>query len=114
MVQLKTTGFDILTEKDKSNFNKILSEHSRRIKNKLKNIEEIKIHLKEYNYEGNIKDKNKKYSINLTVSYAGKFLKANSVDWDLSKVFHKVFKKIESEVEKKFKQSNQHKPWNKK
>ena len=102
MFNLKTIGFEILTEKTKSEFQKLWEEYSKKIENKLKNIESVKIHLKEHSPGGKTK-----FSINAIVSYSGKSIKAEAVDWDLKRTFHKVFNKIETEIEHIFHKSDQ-------
>ena len=104
MVDLKTIGFEVLNEKTKDDFQKLWKEYSKKIKNKLKNVESVKIHLKEHSPGGRIK-----FSIHTTVSYSGKVLEADAVDWDLKRTFHKVFNKIENEIEHTFHVSDQHK-----
>ncbi len=104
MVILQTIGFEILTEKTKGEFQKIWEEYSKKIEYKLKKIEKIKIHLKEYNPGGKTK-----FSIHAVVSYSGKSLDAEAVDWDLKRAFHKVFNKIENEIEHIFHLSDQNK-----
>lgn len=107
MINLQTIGFEILTEKTKSEFSKLWEEYSKKIGNKLKNIENIKIHLKEYSPGGKTK-----FSIHAVVSYSGKLIEANAVDWNLNRTFHKVFNKIENEIEHKFHLSDQNKKEN--
>lgn len=104
MVDLKTIGFEVLTEKTKNEFQKLWEEYSKKIENKLKNVESVKVHLKEHNPEGRIK-----FSIHVVVDYSGKSIKAEAVDWDLKRTFHKVFNKIENEIEHTFHLSDQHK-----
>ena len=104
MVDLKTIGFEVLTEKTKKDFQKLWEEYSKKIENKLKNVESVKIHLKEHSPGGRIK-----FSIHTAVSYSGKVLEADAVDWDLKRTFHKVFNKIENEIEHTFHVSDQHK-----
>ncbi len=107
MVNLKTIGFEVLTEKTKEEFQKLWNEYSKKIENKLKNIESIKIHLKEHSPGGRIK-----FSIHAAVNYSKKVLEADAVDWDLKRTFHKVFNKIETEIEHIFHVSDQHKKKN--
>lgn len=104
MINLQTKGFDLLTSKTKEEFQKLWGEYSKKIERRLKNTERIKIHLKEYSPGGKIK-----FSIHAIVVYAGKSIEADSVDWDLKKAFHRVFAKIEQEIEHKFHISDQHK-----
>ena len=103
MIALKTKGFDALTPKTKEDFQKLWEEYSQKIERKLKNIESCKIHLKEYSPGGKTK-----FSIHVLVDYAGKAMEADASDWDLNRTFHKVFNKIEQEVEHKFHVSDQH------
>ena len=103
MIALKTKGFDALTPKTKEDFQKLWGEYSKKIERKLKNIESCKIHLKEYSPGGKTK-----FSIHVLVTYAGKAMEADAWDWDLNRTFHKVFTKIEQEVEHKFHVSDQH------
>lgn len=103
MISLKTVGFEALTQKTKEEFQKLWGEYSIKIGHKLKNIESVRIHLKEYSPGGKTK-----FSIHAFVSYAGKSIEADSFDWDLRRTFHKVFKKIEQEIEHKFHVSDQH------
>ncbi len=103
MIALKTKGFDVLTPKTKGEFQKLWDEYSAKIERKLKNVESCRIHLKEYSPGGKTK-----FSIHALVTYAGKVLEADASDWDLNRTFHKVFGKIEQEIEHKFHVSDQH------
>ncbi len=102
MVDLKTIGFEVLTEKTKNEFQKLWDEYSKKIERKLKNVESFKIHLKEYSSGGKTK-----FSIHVVVAYSGKSIKAEAVEWDLKRTFHKVFNKIENEIEHTFHVSDQ-------
>ena len=104
MINLETKGFEILTEKTKEEFQKLWEEYSKKIDRRLKNTESIKIHLKEYSPGGKTK-----FSIHALVSYAGKSIEAEAFDWDLKRAFHKVFSKIEQQIEHAFHVSDQHK-----
>jgi len=103
MIKLQTKGFEALTEKTKAEFEKLWAEYSVKIERRLKNAESCKIHLKEYSPGGKTK-----FSIHALVIYAGKSMEADSSDWDLRRTFHKVFNKIEQEIEHKFHVSDQH------
>ena len=104
MINLQTKGFEVLTEKTRNEFQKLWEEYSKKITRRLKNTESIKIHLKEYSPGGKTK-----FSIHALVSYAGKSIEADAFDWDLRRTFHKVFNKIEQEIEHTFHVSDQHK-----
>ena len=103
MIALKTKGFEALTPKTKEDFQKLWEEYSKKIERKLKNVESCRIHIKEYSPGGKTK-----FSIHVLVTYAGKFMEADAADWDLNRTFHKVFTKIEEEIEHKFHVSDQH------
>ena len=104
MINLQTVGFEVLTEKTRSEFQKIFDESSKKIERMLKNADSIKIRLKEYSPGGRTK-----FSIHVIVSYSGKVLEANASDWDLRRTFHKVFNKIGQEIEHIFHISDQNK-----
>jgi len=109
MIPLETIGFDVLNEKDKKDFQKLFSEYSKKIQRRLKNMESIRIHLKEHNCKGEISDKRKKLSIHVLAVYSGKTIEADASDWDFRRVLHKVFSKIEQAAEHAFHTSDQHK-----
>jgi len=109
MIPLETIGFNVLNEKDKRDFQKLFEEYSKKIQHKIKGIELIKIHLKEHNYEGNIADKNKKFSIHVKVIGPMKSIEADAFDWDFKRTIHKVFKKMIEEAEHASHSSNQNK-----
>lgn len=100
MVNLQTIGFDVLTEQEKNDFKKIYEEYSNRISQKIKNIEQIKIHLKEHNYKEEIKDKKKKIVIKIFIKIPGRDIEAEAFDWDFKRVLHKAFKRIEQRIGK--------------
>jgi len=104
MIALKTKGFEILAPKTKEDFQKLWEGYSKKIERKLKNIESVRIHLKEYSPGGKTK-----FSIHMLANYAGKSMEADAFDWDLKRAFHKVFNKIEQEAEHRFHVSDQHK-----
>jgi len=104
MIDLQTKGFELLTPKTKEEFQKLWQEYSEKIERKLKNVESCRVHVKEYSPGGKTK-----FSIHVLVTYAGKAMEADAVDWDLNRTFHKVFNKIEEEIEHKFRVSDQHK-----
>ena len=104
MINLITKGFEILTGKTRDDFQKLWEEYSEKVERRLKNVESVRIHLKEYSPGGKTK-----FSIHALVSYAGKSMEAEASDWDLRRTFHRVFNKIEQEIEHKFHVSDQHK-----
>ena len=104
MINLQTIGFEILAEKTRNEFQKLFDEYSKKIERKLKGAQSFRIHLKEYNLGGKTK-----FSIHVLVNYSGKSIEADAADWDLKRVVHKVFHKIEEQVEHLFHISNQNK-----
>ncbi len=104
MVELQTVGFEILTDSTKSEFQKIFEENSKKIDRMLKDAESFRIKLKEHSKGGRTK-----YSLHAQVSYAGKTMEAEASDFELNAVFHKVFSKIEHQIEHVFHISNQNK-----
>ena len=104
MINLQTVGFEALTPKTRNEFQKLFDEYSKKIGRRLKDARSFKIHLKEYNFGGKTK-----FSIHVLASYYGKSIEADSSDWDLKRTFHKVFKKIEEQIEHIFHVSDQNK-----
>ncbi len=100
MTTLQTIGFEILNEEEKEEFNKIYAEYYNKINQKLKNLELIKIHLKEHNYKEELKDRKKKFSITILIKISGKILESKAYDWDFKRTLHKAFKRIEQRMDK--------------
>lgn len=105
MLEVEKIGFDSLGENTKNEFQKLFDEYSGKIGKKLKKIEFFKIHLKEHSRGG----KAIKFSLHIQIRYSGKTLEAKAADWDLKRTIHKVFNKLETEIEHKFHISDQHK-----
>lgn len=103
MVELQTIGFEILTENTRNEFQKIFDENSKKIDRMLKDAESFRIRLKEHSKGGKTK-----FSIHALVSYGGKTMEAEASDFDLRRVFHSIFKKIEQQIEHSFHISDQH------
>ena len=102
---LQTIGFDSLEVREIVDFNKLFSEYSRKIESKLKKISSFVVHVKEYNKTGS----RKKFSIHVRVVAPTGILEADAWDWDFRRTLHKVFKKLEHEIEHKFHVSDEHK-----
>ena len=103
MSLIQTKGFEVLEEKDNLNFNKIIEEYSRKIERKLKNLNSIVVDLKEYKKLGN----KKKFSIHVRIADSYKIFEADAADWDFKRTLHKVFNKLEKEIEHRFHVSDQ-------
>ena len=104
MEQIEITGLDILTEEEKKLSDKLLNEYYPKIQRQVKNIITLKVHIKEYEKNG----ERKKYSINIKVINSTDVFEANAHDWDFARTMHKVLKKIETEIENRFHPSEQH------
>ena len=102
---LQTIGFDVLEERDKKDFEKLFNEYSVKIQRKLKNISSFAIHLKEYEKDG----LRKKFSVPVRVVAPTRIFEADAANWDFKRTLHKVFNKLEQEIEHKFHVSDEHK-----
>ncbi|HJZ18634.1 MAG TPA: HPF/RaiA family ribosome-associated protein [Candidatus Nanoarchaeia archaeon] len=104
-MELQTIDFDLLDESDKRDFSRLFNEYSKKIGRKLKNISSFIVHIKEYNKSG----MRKKFSIHVRVIVPTRMIEAEAFDWDFKRALHKVFKKLEEEIERRFRVSNEHK-----
>ncbi len=104
MQPIQIKGIDILTEQEKRLANKLLNEYFPKIERKIKNIISLKVHIKEYEKEG----ERKKYSINIKIINSTDVFEANAYNWDFARTMHKVLKKIENEIENRLHSSEQH------
>ena len=105
MSQIEKAGFDILNEVEKNSFDRLSSDYMQKIEMKLKNISSLKVHFKEHHVEGS----RKKYSLHAKIILPGKFFEASADDWDFARTVHQLFKKIEEEIENRFRPSDQNK-----
>ncbi len=97
-MEIQTKGFELLDENEKRDFNELFEKYSQKIERKLKGISSIVIHLKEYRKLGS----RKKFSIHAKFVYSGKMFEADAFDWDFKRTVHKIFRKIEEELEHRF------------
>ncbi|MBI4116997.1 hypothetical protein HY449_04615 [Candidatus Pacearchaeota archaeon] len=102
---LQTIGFGVLEERDKKDFEKLFNEYSVKIQRKLKNISSSAIHLKEYEKDG----LRKKFSVHARIVAPTIIFEADAANWDFKRTLHKVFNKLEQEIEHKFHVSDEHK-----
>lgn len=98
MVNLQTINFDLLNEQEKEDFQKLFNEYLKKIERKLKNINYFIVHFKEYEKDG----KGKKFSIHVKIISSAKTIEADTFDWDFKRAVHKVFNKLEQEIEHRF------------
>lgn len=103
MADIEIIGIKLLNEEEKKIGNTLLEEYHKKIQRLIKNPLLLKVHIKEYDKDG----KKSKYSINTEAVFAGKMIESSSWDYDFARAIHKGMKKIENEMEKKFKVSKQ-------
>jgi ribosome-associated translation inhibitor RaiA len=103
MELIETKGFDLLGKEERELAKNILEEYHPKIQRQIKNSLVIKAQLREYKKDS----KEKKYSFHIEAIFAGKVISAQAYGLDLSKAIHQAMKKIESEIEKKYKVSEQ-------
>ncbi len=105
-MQLKIVGFDMIEEQDRKDFEKIFNDYMEKSQKRMKNISSFNIDLKEYKKESN----RKKFSIHLRIAIDTKNkFEAEAADFDLKRTLHKLFKKIDEQLEHRFHTSDQHK-----
>ncbi len=73
-------------------------EYYGKIQRALKNDIDLTVHIKTYNKGG----KQKEWEIKAKVSGVGRVFESTESDWELAKTLHKVFKAIEKQIEKAF------------
>ncbi len=98
MITPKTVGFELLTDKEKKEFQRIFDNNFNKIQRKIKNISSFIFHFKEYEKDGKVK----KFSINSKIIFDNKIIEASAYDWDFNKSVHKIFNKLNEEIEHKF------------
>ncbi len=85
---------------------KISSFYGEKINYMIKNVNQIKVHLKEHTKGG----KAHKYSVHVQViAPTATINSTKAVDWDISRVLHKAFKDIERQIIHKFKADTSYK-----
>ena len=97
MEEIVIENIEILTPEEKEISEKILAEYHKKLKRLIKDSPTLKVHIKEYKTDG----KGKKFSINTELSFSGKKMKSESVDWDLTRALHKAMVKLQTELEHK-------------
>lgn len=97
MKEVVIENIEILTPEEKEIAEKILGEYHKKLKRLIKDSPTLKVHIKEYKTEG----KGKKFSLNTELSFSGKKMKSESVDWDLTRALHKAMIKLQTELEHK-------------
>jgi len=102
-MSIEIVNAEVLKEKEKEIANKLLEEYYFKIKRMIKKEFLLKTNFKEYEKDG----KKVKYSINAEAIFSGKMINSSSWDYDLARTIHKAMKKIESEIEHKFRVSEQ-------
>lgn len=103
-IQIK--GIDVLNVQEKLRANQLINEYYPKIQRMLKNVTSVFIDFKEYEKAGK-KSKKKKYSINVKVMAPTQIFESNASDWDFARTIHKAMNKVENEIEKKLRVSEQ-------
>ena len=105
MEAIQIVGLEKLEKSEKDAVKLLVGEHFTKIQRHLKDIDAIILNIKEYNKEG----KRKKFSLHLRAMAPVHIFEADAADWDLRRTVHKVFEKLENELEHHFHSSDQHK-----
>jgi len=112
--KIQYKGDDVLSKEEKLQLNKIVEHYYDKISRSIKNDFGIFVKIKAYEKAGKGKveegsHKKKKFSIQVQVVTSTRKLDSSSSDWDLNRTLHDVFKKMLSEIEHRFRNSDQHK-----
>ncbi|MBU0536659.1 MAG: hypothetical protein KKE20_06855 [Nanoarchaeota archaeon] len=99
MEEIQFKGVSELSKEEKEIVNKLSTEYYAKIKRKLHNDTSLQLHIKAHSKGG----ERKKYSAHLRVIAPTKTLESKEDDWDLARTLHKVYKNMETEVNKTFK-----------
>jgi len=106
--KIKTTGFEILTEEQKSFANNLIAKEYEKISRQLKNEVILTIDIKENSKKKSDKDNKKvKYSISAQAKAPTLRFEASEADWDFNRTLHDVLRKLGKEIEHKFHVSEQ-------
>jgi len=77
----------------------LATENYQKIKRQLKNLTDMKVHVKTYKKEG---DK-KKYSIHILIAYPGKVIEScRAHDFELPRALHKAFNDVKEQINHTF------------
>ena len=111
-IQLK--GEESLSEGEKFQLNKVVNHYYDKIGRNVKNDFMILVKIKAYEKAGKGKKdedchKSKKFSIQVQIKTATRKLDSSAADWDLNRTLHDAFKKMLTEIEHKFRNSEQNK-----
>jgi len=95
-------GLNIIDKEDQKRIKEILYQHVIEIERKIKTINNIRIHFKEYEKGGR-----KKYSVQLLIDSPTKPITVNHmyspVQWDPIGIIHKLIDKAKRQIDHKFK-----------
>ncbi len=92
-MSLKFTGLDCMNEDELDDFSRISERSYSKIERLLPNADII-LKVKKHEKEG----KRSKISIKANINSPEYRLSAQAFDWDISKVTHKIFTKLENEL----------------
>ena len=96
--ELKLSGFQEVGEIDKNIIKNSCNKFYKKNNQKLKNIEFIEMHLKDFQKSGT----RKKFSVHSTLGFSGTVLTSKGIEWDLIKAVDSSLKRMEKEIQKKF------------
>lgn len=103
MERIEIINIESLNEKERGIADSLLNEYYSKIQRMIKSPLRLKINIKNYDKDG----KKVKYSINAEAIFSGKMVNSSAWDYDFARAIHKTMKKIESEIEHKFRVSEQ-------
>lgn len=96
-------GVDELNDEEKATCNDLANEYYDKIKEALKNVTSLVVHVKIYSGKGKENKHAKKYSICArAVAPTVIFDSTKAADWDLARTLHKAFKDLEHQIHHKF------------
>ncbi len=104
---IEINGAEILNDAEKETINKITSGAYDKLKRSVKNNFILKVVLKEYSRDKENLVKRRKFSVHAEISGFSRIFEADDFGWELNKVFHSVFQKLNKELEHEFHVSEQ-------
>lgn len=104
MENLEINVADSLNTEEKKIFDKLFSQRYEKLKRKIKGDFRFKLHLKVHRKIG----KSKRFIVDAEVMCKPGVFVANVDDWELAKIIHQIFNKLEMQIEHKFHVSEQH------
>ncbi len=108
MSGLEISGLEQLDAGQKKAAEAIISKGFEKLKRVLKNEVLLLVNVKEYSHKkGDSSDMRAKYSISAEIKSPTHAFEASDADWELNRALHKIFNKLNSEIEHRFHISEQ-------